>query len=219
MRIFLAVFLLVSFFGFTQKHKTFTGRLVYSIQICDTSLQTLIPIKYMVIHTNDTLLRIDNESDQFGVQTIIKHLNLNKSYLLIQTPNKNYAIQTDHSTEKTDSFPFVYKKKLGKKEICGLKVKKLKVSHKAFPEDFEFLYIKQYSNKYINALPNFPGLLVQYYIPTIDGIYEYKLVGIEEMEPEKDIFGIPSDFKKVTFDEFLDEIMKAKEEDLKKEHE
>jgi hypothetical protein len=37
-------------------------------------------------------------------------------------------------------------------------------------------------------------------------------VSIEEMNPEKDLFGIPSDYKKVTFDQFMDEIMNFKQE-------
>jgi hypothetical protein len=154
-----------------------------------------------------------------GNQTIIKHLLLNKSYLLLQTPQKNYAIQTDHSTEKQDSFPYTYKKKLGKITICNLKAKKLMVSHRAFPNDMEFLYFKKYSVKYLNAFVNFPGLLVQYYVSTIDGIYEYKLVAIEKMSPDHDMFGIPSDFKKVTFDQFMEEIMKYQEENPKTIHE
>lgn len=172
----------------------------------------MFPAKQMVVYTNDTLLRIENETDQLGKQVIIKHMILNKSYLLLKTPIANYAIQTDHSTEKTDTFPYIFKKKLGKKKILGMKANKLAVSNVNFKEDMEFLYLKKFSNKYLNTLENFPGLPVKYYIATIDGIYLYELVSIEKMVPEKDLFGIPSDYKKVTFDQFLDEIMNHQQE-------
>lgn len=161
----------------------------------------------MVIYTNDTLLRIENDTDQLGKQVIIKHMTLNKSYLLLKTPIANYAIQADHGTQKVDTFPYTYKKKWGKRTICGMKANRLKVTNSNFPKKMEFLYFKKTSQKYLNAFENFPGLPVQYYVPTPDGIYEYKLIFMEESHPEKDLFGIPSDFKKVTFDQFMDEIM------------
>lgn len=204
---FLLIFLLVSFASNGQKHVPFSGKLVYSIQITDTSLQKYIPVKQMVIYSNDTLLRIENETDQLGKQVIIKHMVLNKSYLLLKTPIANYAIQADHSHEKIDTFPYTYKKKWGKRTVCGMKANRLKVSNVNFSEKMEFLYFKKTSQKYVNAFENFPGLPVQYYVSTPDGIYEYKLVFMEESLPEKDLFGIPSDYKKVTFDQFMDEIM------------
>lgn len=212
MRLIVILFIIFSFSTFSQKQPSFSGKLIYSIQIRDTALQSLIPMKHMVIYTNDTLLRIENETDQLGIQVIIKHMLLNKSYLLLHTPNMNYAIQTDHSAIKIDSFPYSYKKKCGKKEFCGMKAKRLKVKHAEFPEDLEFYYFKNINVKYLNSFSNFPGLLVNYYIPSMDGIYEYKLIAIEEMKPPRDLFGIPSDFKKVSFDQFMDEILKMQEE-------
>ena len=64
--------------------------------------------------------------------------------------------------------------------------------------------MKKYSPKYINTFEDFPGLPVHYYIITMDGVYEYKLISIEEMLPSKDLFGVPSNYKRVTFNEFLD---------------
>ncbi len=200
--------LLLSHFSFTQKkHESFVGKLVYSIEIMDTSLREMIPNKKMVIYTNDTLLRIENRTDQLGDQVIVKHLGLDKSYLLIATPFSNYAIQTDHSTEEKDSYPYTYKKKCGTKKILGMKAKRLMVSHANFKEPMEFLYLKKYSTKYVNTLENFPGLPVKYYISSIDGTYKYELISIEYITPEKDLFGIPSDYKRVSFTQFLEEIM------------
>lgn len=212
MRRLTLLFCLLAFNSISQKQKPFSGKLVYSIQIRDTSLRKLIPMKHMLIFTNDTLVRIENETEQLGIQVMIKHLVLNKSYLLLQTPTGKYAIQTDHGTHKIDSFPYTYKKKWGKTLICGKKANKLLVKSKNFPDDLIFYYYKNTSVKYLNSHGNFPGLLVKYYLPSADGIYEYTLVKQEEMMPPKDAFGIPSDFKKVSFDEFMNEILKKQTE-------
>lgn len=217
MRLIVLLFFFISLSSFSQKQEPFSGKLIYSIQIQDTALQSLIPLKHMVIYSNDTLLRIENETDQLGIQVIIKHMLLNKSYLLLHTPKTNYAIQTDHATVKIDSFPYTYKKKCGRKEFCGYKAKRLKVKHAEFPEGLEFYYLKDINVKYLNSFSNFPGLLVNYFIPSMDGIYEYKLIAIEEMKPPRDLFGIPSDFKKVSFDQFMDEILKMQEEQEQKQ--
>lgn len=207
MRFLIVVFILCFSSIYGQKHEPFSGKLVYSIQICDTNLQKMVPEHQMIIYTNDTLLRIENDTDQLGKQVIIKHLIHNKSYLLLKTPFANYAIQTDNNLEKIDTFPYTFKKKWGRKKMCNLKAKKLVVAHANYTEKLEFLYFKNMSNKYINTLENFPGLPVKYYIASDEVIYLYQLVSIERMTPEKDLFGVPSDYKKVTFTQFMDEIM------------
>jgi len=217
MRFLFSLLLIVSTIAFSQKQEGFAGKLIYSVQIVDTGLQTMIPVREMVIFTNDTLLRIENETDQLGMQVVIKHMALNKSYLLLHTPVANYAIQTDHSTEKVDTFPYTYKKKFGRTKICGKKANKLIVKHTNFTEEMEFLYFKNMNAKYLNTLENFPGLPVKYYISSVDGTYLYQLTAIDKMDVEKDYFGIPSDYKKVTFDQFVDEMMIHKEQQEKEQ--
>lgn len=207
MRLILFLITFSAFVSFSQKVEPFFGKLTYKIEIIDTSLMKMIPTREMTIYTNDTLLRIENVTDQLGQQVIIKQMAVNKSYLLLKTPVGKYAIQTDHNVAKTDSFPYTFRKKHFKRNIAGIKANRLKVKHKNFKEEMEFLYLKNTSVKYLNALENFPGLPVQYYISTIDGIYKYTLVSMERFMPEKDMFGIPSDFKRVTFDQFMDEVV------------
>ena len=57
---------------------SFVGKLTYKITICDTALERFIPVRYMTVYTNDTLIRIENETDRLGKQIVIKHLFLNK---------------------------------------------------------------------------------------------------------------------------------------------
>ena len=213
MRSIVVVFLFLVSSTFAQEQVPFQGKLVYSIQIMDTSLRKIYPDKEMIIYTNDTLLRIENSTDQLGKQVLIKHMALNKSYLLLETPIDNYAIQTDHSTQKVDSFPYSFQKKWGKIKIAGRKANRLMVKHAAYEKPIAFLYFKNTSNKYLNAFTNFPGLLVNYYVVTVDGIFVYSLKSMETMVSQHDLFGIPSDFKKVTFDQFMNEIMNFNSEE------
>ena len=55
-----------------------------------------------------------------------------------------------------------------------------------------------------------PYLPVVYYVITQDVILKYELVRISEYIPHRDLFGIPTDFEKVTFDEFLDKYLEFK---------
>lgn len=220
MRLIAVLFLLITCNSFSQEQEPFYGKLVYKIEILDTSLQKMIPDKEMVIYTNDTLLRIENTTDQLGQQVIIKQMELNKSYLLIKTPVGNYAIQADHNAqeenvqEETKPFPYSFRKKLGKRKIAGLKANRLLVKHENFKEEMEFLYLKQTPVKYLNTFENFPGLPVKYYVSSVDGTYVYTLISMEKYVPEKDMFGIPSDFKRVTFNQFMDEVVGSGEQEI-----
>lgn len=199
-------FILFTSFVFSQKKEAFVGKLVYSVQITDTAFQKFIPATQMVVYTNDTITRIENVTDQLGKQAIIKHMELNKSYLLLETPIDNFAIQTDHTDSlfRKKESKYTFEKKWLKKKVGGIRANRLLVSHPDFKEPKEYLYLKKYSPKYINTFEDFPGLPVHYYIITMDGVYEYKLISIEEMLPPKDLFGVPSNYKRVTFNEFLD---------------
>lgn len=193
---------------FAQKKKEpFIGKLVYMIEIDDTNFRELYPPKQMVVYTDDTITRIENMSDQLGKQVLLKHMVLNKSYLLIETPNQNFAIKTDFGDEAKKPSKYSFKKKMGKRKIGGVRANRLVVTHPDMKSAREFLYLKEYSPKYINAFEELPGLPVQYYIITEDGVFKYTLKSIEIMTPDHDLFGIPSDFKKVTIEEFMDYIL------------
>ena len=45
MRFLFSLLLLVSTITFGQKHEGFVGKLIYSVQIVDTGLQTMIPVR------------------------------------------------------------------------------------------------------------------------------------------------------------------------------
>jgi hypothetical protein len=43
------------------------------------------------------------------------------------------------------------------------------------------------------------------------GLLKYELIEINEEIPNYDLFGIPSDYKKTTFDEFVQEMIKTED--------
>jgi hypothetical protein len=202
--------------SFAQRFEPFQGKIVYSITVADTAMKRFVEPKTMVIYTNDTIVRIENETPQLGKQVVIKHTVLNKSILLLQNGNSNYAIQTDLSKSSTsqgkDSTKpvYVFKKKLGKKRILEYKANRMTIRVEGQKETMEILYLKKFSPKYIDAYKEVPGLPVFYSLNSSDGPVLYTLIYMEETKLNRDLFGVPSDYKKVSFDEFLDEVLDSK---------
>lgn len=215
MRLLFFLSFCLSFTSFAQNYEPFQGKLIYSIEMVDTAMQKYIPTRTMIVYTNDTIVRIENETSQLGKQVVIKHTHLKKSILLLQNGNSKYAIQTDLSkgeTQKNDTLDpsYVYKKKIGKRKILGMKANRLLMISKTQKSALEILYLKQYSPKYIDAYSEVPGLPVRYFLNTEDGIVVYTLVYMEKTTINRDFFGIPTDYKKVTFDQFLDEMLEQR---------
>lgn len=189
----------------------FIGAAIYKISPRDTSLNDLIPTSQFIIISNDTIVRTESATEQLGLQITLRHLEQNKSILLLNTEIGKFAIQTDLNKEdstapqkdSTNSNLFTFKKKQKKRKICGKKANTMMVSHPAFDEDIEFLYFKDFSNKYTNFYPELPGLPVRFSVITIDGILDYELIDFKEFTPERDLFGVPSDYATTTFDEFV----------------
>jgi len=138
----LFLLLLGSFQLAAQQQDPFSGRLIYSIIMTDTAMVELFPQNEMKVYTNDTLVRVENTTSQLGLQVAIRHLLLNKSYLLLSTDRGNFAIQTKFADSLYND-KYTYKKKLGNKIINGLKAKKVLVSHSNFEQPIQFDYYKK----------------------------------------------------------------------------
>ena len=181
--------------------------LEYNIVMRDTALRELVPASAMRVYTNDTLTRMENFSAQLGSQTTIRHISLNKSYLLLTVRDTlNFAIKTDLSKADTGQVvsKYTYEKKWFKKKHLGLRCNRIFVDHPNFEEPIEFLYLKKHSREYLNNFDGIPGLLIKYSVATPDGVLDYELVQKRDYIPNRDLFGIPADYRKVTFDEFMD---------------
>jgi hypothetical protein len=206
---------LLSFQGMAQKGR-FTGMFEYKITVRDTSLRAFYPDNSMFVYTNDTIVRTENYTAQLGFQINIHHLEKNKAYLLMDNDIGKFAIASDYnSLKQSDSSVYVskyhFKKKAGSKKILGRKVKCMLVTHDDSKETFEFWYDKKISPKYNHIFPEMKGLPVSYSVVTPDAVLNYEMVRISEYVPDRDLFGIPSDFERITFDEFIDRMLQQQQ--------
>lgn len=210
----LVVLLLVTTIGqvMGQKKQPFMGVLEYKITVRDTAMSSLIPDNRMIIYTNDTITRSENFTQQLGMQATIRHIEKNKSYLLLNTGFGKFAIQTDLSAQKGDTTrvsKYTFKKKCFKKKILGYRANRVLANHPNFEEPIEFLYLKNIDVKYNNTFEHLPGLPVRYSVYTTDATFDYELVRINEYKPNRDLFGVPSDYERVSFDDFLDRMLES----------
>lgn len=185
----------------------FTGLIKYKVSIMDTSMQTLIDDREMIVYTNDTLSRMEIMNDALGLQVNIKNLGLKKSYLLMDFLGKKLAIRTDTEINPTKSEPYKIKYKiLGVRKFNGYKLKKAIVYREDLKEKKTVWYFKEIRPDLLEFYTGIKGLPADFYVGAIDGIIHYSLISIERKPVEKDLFGIPSDYEKITLDEFLNKV-------------
>ena len=204
------LFLLVFILNFTifGQQKPFSGEITYKIERVDVKDSSKA---IELIYARDSIIKVVNFSSDMGKQELIKHLRLNKSYLLIETPLQNFAVRTNEHLNVDTTTDYSFKKKLGSKKIAGIRSQKLSVKHKILQNKLTFYYAKNISSKYANTYVDLPGLPVLFYIPTEKGLFRYTLSEIKFNTPPLQLFLIPGDYKKVSFDEFTDEFTKMYE--------
>jgi len=166
----------------------------------------------MIIYAKDSLLKVVNFNSISGKQQLIKHLRLNRSYILLETPKQNFAVRTNEHLVIDSIENYTFKKQMGMRKIAGIPVKKLLVHHKEISEAVTFYYTKSISAKYANVYKNLPGLPLLFYIPTKDGLFRYTLKELKNNNPPLELFMIPKEFKIVSFEDFSNEILKSSEE-------
>jgi len=157
------------------------------------------------VFTNDTIVRVETET-QLGIQVYIRHMTLNKAYLLIDYGTDKYAIQTNLENQvKNDTLKpeYTIKRKFGSKKIAGIKCRKYFIQDKNQPDGFECYFAKKISNKYLEVYKDIPGLGLDYYLPSTDGLIHYELKHFTTTPVDPNLFGVPSDYKRITFDEFV----------------
>ncbi|MDG1742376.1 MAG: hypothetical protein P8H43_07355 [Crocinitomicaceae bacterium] len=212
--LFILFFCALGLTSFGQnKTLNFTGMLVYKVTPHVPTDARKGAQNTMTIFTNDTITRTENYTRSFGKQVTIRHIELNKSYLLITiSDTSKFAIQSDLNAEDSleQESKYTFRTKIFKRNVLGMKAKRIKVNHPDFEEAIEFLYLKKYSNEYLNNFDEIPGLLVKYSIATPNGILDYELVKLERYLPSQDLFGIPLDYERVSIDSFLEQMMDAR---------
>ena len=203
---FFAIFTtLFSLTSFTQK--PFVGEMKFKVSMIDTNIRELIDDREMLVFTNDTLSRMEIMNDALGPQVSIKHMVLKKSYLLMDFMGTKLAIQTDQNKDSSISEPFeIHYSWWGRKKINGFTLKKAKIYREDLKETRTIWYFKSIRPDILDVYPGIKGLPADYYIGTVDGIIHYSLISVESKPVEKGLFGVPSDFKRISLGEFLDQV-------------
>ena len=215
MRYFLLalLFSLIIKSGFSQNKGLFSGELTYEIERVDKkdSIRS-----FMIIYAKDSLLRVVNFNSISEKQELIKHLRLNRSYLLVESDQQNFAVRTNEHLILDTVQNYTFKKQMGTRKIAEIKVKKLRVKHKEISEDLTFYYTKSISSKYANIYKNLPGLPLLFYVPTVDGLLKYTLKELKNNNPPLDLFMIPQGYKIISFEEFTNKFLNTSDEENKK---
>ena len=213
---FFSLALLLSLYitsGFSQNKGSFSGELTYEIERVDKKDTVR---SFMIIYAKDSLLRVVNFNSITGKQELIKHLRLNRSYLLVESDQQNFAVRTNEHLIIDTLENYSFKKQKGTRKIAEIKVKKLRVKHKEISEDLTFYYTKSISSKYANIYKNLPGLPLLFYVPTVDGLLKYTLKELKNNNPPLDLFMIPQGYKIISFEEFTNKFLNPSEEENKK---
>jgi hypothetical protein len=191
-----------------QKQLPFSGELTFKIERVDVKDSSK---SIQLIYAKDSLIKVVNFNSDKGKQELIKHLSYNKSYLLIESPLQNFAIKTNEHLVKDSISNYTFKSQFGSKKIAGMRAKKVKVKLTRVKNELTFLYLKKIPAKYANIYTDFPGLPVLFYVSTPDGLFRYTLQELKSSNPPLELFMIPKDYKKVTFEEFAEEFSKLYE--------
>jgi hypothetical protein len=191
-----------------QKQLPFSGELTFKIERVDVKDSSK---SIQLIYAKDSLIKVVNFNSDKGKQELIKHLSYNKSYLLIESPLQNFAIKTNEHLVKDSISNYTFKSQFGSKKIAGMRAKKVKVKLASVKNELTFLYLKKIPAKYANIYTDFPGLPVLFYVSTPDGLFRYTLQELKSSNPPLELFMIPKDYKKVTFEEFAEEFTKLYE--------
>lgn len=197
--------LLLAVMTYAQK-EPLSGVFAYKASITLPDTNIVLNSWNVWVYTNDTISRVETETPQFGKQVYIRHMELKKAYLLLEYEGMKYAIQTDLQERKRDTIAPEYtitRKLFGGKKVAGIKSRRYYVVDKNQKEGYYCYFAKKISGKYLEVYPEVGGLATDYFLPSPDGLIRYELVSFTEKPLSRDLFGIPSDYKKITFDEFV----------------
>lgn len=195
--------------GFQSHAQTpVSGTFEYNASISLPDTNVVLKSWRVRVMTNDTIVRVETET-QLGIQVYIRHMELKKAYLLLDYDGNKFAIQTDlEETNKRDTMAPEYsvKRTWKSKTIAGIKCRKYIVRDKNQTEGYDCWFAKKIDHKYLEVYPEVAGLAVDYYLPSPDGLIHYELTQLNLTPVNRDLFGVPSDYKRLTFEEFVNMI-------------
>lgn len=196
-------FFLVNFAVYGQ-YQNFQGKITYKVIVDDSIKKSEVMLPDMWVFTNDTISRVEVMTNALGKQVTIKHMSLNKSYLLLTLADKNFAIQTSNDSLEKPSASYSYKRlRKCSKRINGFKTDVYLATRKSDNKQFTITVFKEIRPEILDVYKGAPGLPAEYIIETSDGPITYRANAIKEELPSKDLFGIPSNYKRLSMTEFL----------------
>lgn len=182
----------------------FEGKFIYHIDNPMNTSDKSDSINYQIVYAKDSMLRIDNYTP-IGKQIYIKHIPRNRAYILMDLGSSKVAIQTiPDTTEENNSYEF--KKLPGSKVIGGLKTNNIQVKDLELDTILQMNYAPDIPAKYSTALKGIPGMPIKYYLFTDNEWLTYELISLDKSPLNIDLFGIPSDYKIITLDQFINMI-------------
>lgn len=196
------LFILIACSTPKESAENFEGKLIFNVTSPLNNPDKNDSINFQVVYAKDTMLRIDSFTP-IGKQTYIKHIPKNKAYILMDIGIKKIAIQTIEDTIKKGE-RYTFKNTIGNKTFGNRKAKNIKVTDVVYDTTMTMNYLKEIPGKYSTAIEGMPGLPVNYSLNASGMWVTYKLQSIEERPINIDLFGIPSDYEIITFDEFLE---------------
>lgn len=179
----------------------FEGKFIYSIESPGNNPDPEDSINYQIVYAKDSMLRIDNFTP-IGKQTYIKHIPKNRAYILMDLGVRKVAIQTIPDTIE-EANRYIFKHKSGKEIFAGITTKKLEVTDTDLDTTMIMNYAPNISPKYSTAFKGIPGLPIKYALNSNGMWLTYQLMSVEERPLSINLFGIPSDHKIITLDEFI----------------
>jgi hypothetical protein len=187
--------------SWAQKYTPFEGTIYYDVFLYKSIDSLPIKVNYLTLRIKDSLVRIDTNSDAFGGQTTIKNINRKRSYTLLKSKENFYAIRNIDTSSTTNLFSF---KKMSKTtRLDNFKIKAIKRIDADGKIDTIY-YLPKISPIYLGIFSGIKGLPAAYTVP-IDkqSFLYYQIIKIEPKELDSKLFTIPSIFKIVTMDEFI----------------
>lgn len=179
----------------------FEGKFIYRIDNPMNVQDDSDSINYQVVYAKDSMLRIDNYTP-IGKQIFIKHIPLNRAYILMDLGSQKVAIQTYTDTLQADQ-SYAFKARAGTKTIGGVKTKRIEVHDLELDTTLIMNYAPDIPAKYSTSIEGMPGMPIKYFLFTNNVWLTYELISLDTSPLNIDLFGIPSDHQIITLDEFI----------------
>jgi hypothetical protein len=183
----------------------FEGKMVYKLSSDKLDRLAVDSLNYQVIYAKDSMLRIENFTP-IGKQVYIKHIPKNRAYILMELNGQKIAIQSIPEPAVNDG-KYLFKKRRGSIAVAGIDAKQIDVTLPELDTMITMLYHPSISPDYSEAIPGIPGMPLRYAL-LVDGMLTtFELLLLEERVIDIDFFGIPSDYERLTMDEFIERMM------------